>query len=246
MDAYAGRVMEAEYTANSAIQEREFDSPSPWCWAARKPRTLSPSSSRSTTPSTGSVSAASSANSSCAPTVTTSATTSTAPTFRPPVGRPSGDDRTRSLRVRRPSPPRERPRLRGRRGRTRRETVEEIEKATSYLDVGGETTGEYVDLVGDSEAVFVKGALGVFEDERFADGTVDVLSAIAETDCFSVVGGGDTARSIEMYDLDEDDFSHVSVAGGAYVRALTGEGWSASTSSSRPTERGCYRRPIFR
>ncbi|EMA31881.1 phosphoglycerate kinase [Halobiforma nitratireducens] len=102
-------------------------------------------------------------------------------------------------------------------------TVSDIEKGTSYLDVGTDTAEEYADLVAESEAVFVKGALGVFEDERFADGTVEVLSAIAETDCFSVVGGGDTSRAIPMYDLEEDDFSHVSVAGGAYVRALTGE-----------------------
>ncbi|OYR80910.1 phosphoglycerate kinase, partial [Halorubrum sp. E3] len=75
----------------------------------------------------------------------------------------------------------------------------------------------------ESDAVFVKGALGVFEDERFADGTVGVLEAIAETDCFSVVGGGDTSRAIEMYGLSEEEFSHVSIAGGAYIRALTGE-----------------------
>ncbi|RQG92930.1 phosphoglycerate kinase [Natrarchaeobius halalkaliphilus] len=101
--------------------------------------------------------------------------------------------------------------------------VENIEKETSYLDVGSETARRYADLVRESDAVFVKGALGVFEDERFADGTVSVLSAIAETDCFSVVGGGDTSRAIGMYDLEEKDFSHVSVAGGAYVRALTGD-----------------------
>ncbi|MGM0448533.1 MAG: phosphoglycerate kinase [Methanobacteriota archaeon] len=102
--------------------------------------------------------------------------------------------------------------------------VEDIEeKETGYLDVGSATVADYEPLVRESDAVFVKGALGVFEDERFADGTVGVLEAIAETDCFSVVGGGDTSRAIEMYGLREDDFSHVSIAGGAYIRALTGE-----------------------
>jgi phosphoglycerate kinase len=96
------------------------------------------------------------------------------------------------------------------------------EKADSYLDVGSETVKEYAGIVRESEAVFVKGALGVFEDERFADGTVGVLSAIADTDCFSVVGGGDTSRALGMYGLGEADFSHVSIAGGAYLRALTG------------------------
>lgn len=102
-------------------------------------------------------------------------------------------------------------------------TVEQTTKRTSFLDVGTETARRYADLVTGSEAVFVKGSLGVFEDERFATGTVQVLEAIAETDCFSVVGGGDTSRAIEVYDLDESDFSRVSLAGGAYVRALTGE-----------------------
>jgi phosphoglycerate kinase len=96
------------------------------------------------------------------------------------------------------------------------------ESDTDYLDIGTDTAEGYADVVRDSDAVFVKGALGVFEDERFSVGTVTVLEAIAETDCFSVVGGGDTSRAIEMYGMDEDDFGHVSIAGGAYIRALTG------------------------
>ncbi|WP_436931364.1 phosphoglycerate kinase [Halosimplex halobium] len=97
------------------------------------------------------------------------------------------------------------------------------EKDRAFLDVGSNTVSEYAATIEDSEAVFVKGALGLFEDERFADGTVGVLEAIAGTDCFSVVGGGDTSRAIEMYGMSEDDFGHVSIAGGAYIRALTGE-----------------------
>ncbi|GGL34364.1 phosphoglycerate kinase [Halarchaeum grantii] len=102
--------------------------------------------------------------------------------------------------------------------------VEDVaEKTQGFLDVGTDTVAVYDDAIRDSEAVFVKGALGLFEDERFSVGTVGVLEAIAETDCFSVVGGGDTSRAIEMYGLSEDDFSHVSIAGGAYIRALTGD-----------------------
>ena len=101
--------------------------------------------------------------------------------------------------------------------------VEELEESdTEYLDIGTDSAEHYADVVRDSDAVFVKGALGVFEDERFSVGTVTVLEAIAETDCFSVVGGGDTSRAIEMYGMDEGDFVHVSIAGGAYIRALTG------------------------
>ncbi|MFB6173837.1 MAG: phosphoglycerate kinase [Halobacteriales archaeon] len=102
--------------------------------------------------------------------------------------------------------------------------VAEIEgKTAPFLDVGAETVEAFAPAVRESAAVFVKGALGVFEDERFADGTVGVLEAIAGSDCFSVVGGGDTSRAIDRYGLDPGDYDHVSIAGGAYLRALTGE-----------------------
>jgi phosphoglycerate kinase len=98
-----------------------------------------------------------------------------------------------------------------------------LEKETAFLDVGHDTIDAYRPVIEESKAVFVKGALGVFEDERFSDGTVGVLSEIAGADAFSVIGGGDTSRAISLYGLDESYFSHVSIAGGAYVRALTGE-----------------------
>ncbi|MFB6304831.1 MAG: phosphoglycerate kinase [Haloferacaceae archaeon] len=102
--------------------------------------------------------------------------------------------------------------------------VDDVEEKThQFRDVGTETVMDYAPVVRDSAAVFVKGAMGVFEDERFSVGTVGVLEAIADTDAFSVVGGGDTSRAIDLYGLDADDFSHVSIAGGAYLRALTGD-----------------------
>jgi phosphoglycerate kinase len=96
------------------------------------------------------------------------------------------------------------------------------EKDTAYLDIGSETVTTYHPYITGSAAVFVKGALGMFEDERFSHGTVGILEAIEECGCFSVVGGGDTSRAIRMYGLSEDNFSHVSIAGGAYIYALTG------------------------
>ena len=95
-------------------------------------------------------------------------------------------------------------------------------KDHDYRDVGADTSSQFAEIAGNSDAVFVKGALGVFEDDRFSAGTVRVLGAIARSDGFSVVGGGDTSRAIEMYGMDESEFSHVSIAGGAYIDALTG------------------------
>ncbi|ERH06982.1 MAG: 3-phosphoglycerate kinase [Halonotius sp. J07HN4] len=103
-------------------------------------------------------------------------------------------------------------------------TREELDAANyDYMDISKRTVEKYEPTIRNSDAVFLKGALGVFEEEQFSAGTVGAVKAIAETDCFSVVGGGDTSRSIEMYGMDEDEFDHVSIAGGAYIRALTGD-----------------------
>ncbi|MFC4436323.1 MULTISPECIES: phosphoglycerate kinase [Natrialbaceae] len=224
MDAYAGRVMETEYTANSAIQEREFDGPVTMALGGTKAEDLIPVIEQ----------VDDTVDRFCLGGIV-------GELFLRADGHDVGydvdgtdffdhqwdDHRGTIERILEEY---------GDRlhlasdlayedddGERAEAEVDGLEKDTSYLDVGSATAEEYADLVRESEAVFVKGALGVFEDERFADGTVSVLEAISETDCFSVVGGGDTSRAIEMYGLDEDSFGHVSIAGGAYVRALTGE-----------------------
>jgi len=102
-------------------------------------------------------------------------------------------------------------------------TVADVKnKDHDYLDIGSDTAEQFADIAANSEAVFVKGALGMFEDDRFSNGTTRVLEAIGRCDCFSVVGGGDTSRAIDMYGMSEEDYSHVSIAGGAYINALTG------------------------
>ena len=101
--------------------------------------------------------------------------------------------------------------------------VRDLTKDRPYLDIGTETVDRFASHIDGSAAVFVKGALGVFEDERFMDGTVGVLESIADTDAFSVIGGGDTSRAIDLYGFDPADFDHISIAGGAYVSALAGE-----------------------
>lgn len=102
-------------------------------------------------------------------------------------------------------------------------TIASAAKTEPYWDIGHDTVEKFTPLIKESDAVFVKGALGVFEDEKFAYGTRKLLQTIGNQDCFSVVGGGDTSRCVDMYDLGEDNFSHVSIAGGAYIRALAGD-----------------------
>ncbi|MCU4973763.1 phosphoglycerate kinase [Halobacteria archaeon AArc-m2/3/4] len=223
MDAYAGRVMETEYTANSAIQDKEFDGPVTMVLGGTKAEDLIPVIER-----------VDGVDRFCLGGIV-------GELFLRAAGHDVGydvegtdffDDQWESHR----ETIEEILETYGDRltlavdlayedddGDRGEISVDGATKETSFLDVGSNTTETYADLVSESEAVFVKGALGVFEDERFSDGTVGVLEAIAETDCFSVVGGGDTSRAIPMYGLSEDDFSHVSIAGGAYVAALTGE-----------------------
>ncbi|PSP54217.1 phosphoglycerate kinase [Halobacteriales archaeon QH_7_68_42] len=191
MDAYAGRVMETEYAANTAIAEREFEGPVTMVVGGTKATdvidVMEALGDRVNDYLLGGIAGE---------------------LFLRVDGFPVGrdvddtdlfDDQWEQNRA-----------------------TDIAEKDRQYLDVGENTVAEYASVIQSSEAVFVKGALGMFEDERFAAGTVGVLEAIAETDCFSVVGGGDTSRAIEMYGMSEDDFDHVSIAGGAYIRALTG------------------------
>ncbi|MDY6770038.1 MAG: phosphoglycerate kinase, partial [Candidatus Nanohaloarchaea archaeon] len=81
--------------------------------------------------------------------------------------------------------------------------VTEAAKEKPYWDVGKRTVEEFAPVIADADAVFVKGAPGVFEDDRFRYGTKRLLDTIRETAEFSVVGGGDTARAVDLCGFDD-------------------------------------------
>ncbi|MDD7937548.1 phosphoglycerate kinase [Actinomycetospora lutea] len=90
------------------------------------------------------------------------------------------------------------------------------------LDVGPETVRLFGSHLTDAATVFWNGPMGVFEMAPFAAGTTGVAEAVADSDAFSVIGGGDSASAIRAAGLDEGRFGHISTGGGASLEFLEG------------------------
>lgn len=90
------------------------------------------------------------------------------------------------------------------------------------LDIGPATTGDYVDIIDLAKTIIWNGPVGVFEFAQFAYGTRALAIAIAESDAFSIAGGGDTLAAIDLYDLTQQ-ISYISTGGGAFLECLEGK-----------------------
>jgi phosphoglycerate kinase len=87
------------------------------------------------------------------------------------------------------------------------------------LDIGPETTLHFIEPLSRAGTVFWNGPMGLFEDRRFQEGTVDVAQAVADAPGFTIVGGGDSAAALAKFGLDRH-VDHVSTGGGASLELL--------------------------
>lgn len=89
------------------------------------------------------------------------------------------------------------------------------------LDIGEEAIDDFSKIIKSSKTIIWNGPLGYFEKEEFAGGSKAVAKAIAKSEAFSVIGGGETSNLISNMGI-IDEFSFVSTGGGAMLEFLSG------------------------
>ena len=100
--------------------------------------------------------------------------------------------------------------------------IDDLPPNQMLIDIGAKTIRKYEDVISAAGTVFVNGPMGVFEKEPSANGTKDVWEAIAASDGFSVVGGGDSVAAANVFGV-SGDMDYICTGGGALVRFLSGE-----------------------
>ena len=90
------------------------------------------------------------------------------------------------------------------------------------LDIGPETADSYAAAVNSAGTIVWNGPMGVFEMERFRSGTQSMADAIARSNAFSIVGGGDTGLAVKVCGV-TDHISYISTGGGAFLHLMEGK-----------------------
>ena len=97
-----------------------------------------------------------------------------------------------------------------------------IPSQESIVDIGPESARRYAKVIAEAGTVIWNGPMGIFEYPQFADGTRVVAEALAETNAFTLAGGGDTVAAIEQFDISEQ-IDYISTGGGAFLEFIEGK-----------------------
>ncbi len=90
------------------------------------------------------------------------------------------------------------------------------------LDIGPKTAKMYSDAIKTAKTVIWNGPMGVFEFKNFANGTIEVAKAMADSDAVTIIGGGDSAAAVNILGFG-DKMTHISTGGGASLEFLEGK-----------------------
>jgi phosphoglycerate kinase len=101
-------------------------------------------------------------------------------------------------------------------------SVSEVKPDDRILDIGPKTSAQFAKLLSDAGTIVWNGPVGVFELPPFAHGTETLARAIAQSEAFSIAGGGDTLAAIDQFGV-ADRISYISTGGGAFLEFLEGK-----------------------
>jgi len=97
-----------------------------------------------------------------------------------------------------------------------------IPKGLKGIDIGPKTIGAYKQKIQEAKTIVWNGPMGVFEIPAFAEGTMAIAHAVADSSAVSIVGGGDSVSAVHKAGVD-DKITHISTGGGASLELLEGK-----------------------
>ena len=100
--------------------------------------------------------------------------------------------------------------------------VTEVTDEDMIFDIGPDTANQLAKIIANAGTVVWNGPVGVFEFDQFGNGTRAIADAIANSNAFSIAGGGDTLAAIDKYGI-ADKVSYISTGGGAFLEFLEGK-----------------------